>query len=387
MITSKIPVEELLLDSLRIKGETTTSQDLEKGVYGENEISDFYKEYCRQLGLDVSQDSSGNVIAVMDKGSGRTINFNGHMDTKQVPEELKVRIEDDFVYGRGACDMRGAIASMLDSAADITQRRLKGKIVYTFVVCEESGEKDIRDRGTSSVIRYLQKNGLSPGAVIVGEASQSIDPKYTLCDGERGRYTTTIRIIGKGAHAAWGSRLGINAHVIASKILPKISFLDRTIGQDSNLHVKFGVIDDGSYNIVPDSCLIQIDMRYRSNEVLERMKRSIFDIIEKNLDGGNYAVKEENYLGEPWASTDTAFRGNLLYAYKKLTGREPRVMKSRFGTDGRFIRMLFGPSLPIYIAGPGYQEIAHSSNENVPLQHVKDYSRIYTEVVLSYLST
>lgn len=382
----KTSVEELLLDSLRIKGETTTPQDLEKGVYGEKEISDFYKECCRQLGLDVSQDIFGNVIAVMDKSSGRTINFNGHMDTKQVPEELKVRIEDGLAYGRGSCDMRGAIASMLYSAADLTQKRLKGRVVYTFVVCEESGEKEIRDRGTPTVVRYLQKNDLIPDAVIVGEASQSIDPRYTLCDGERGRYTTTIKIIGKGGHAAWGSQSGINAHVLASRILPKLFSLDKKIDQDSNIHVKFGIIDDGTYNIVPDSCPIQIDIRYESNETLERIKRLIINLIEQNLSGGDYTVIEENHLGRPWTSTDTVFRVNISDAYKKVTGREPRVMKSRFGTDGRFIRMPLGSGLPIYIIGPGYQEIAHTSNENVPLQHVKDYSRIYTEVVLSYLS-
>jgi len=381
----KTSVKELLLESLKIEGETGN----EKG------ISDFYADQCRQLGLDVFQDDNNNVIAVLDSSQGKIINFNGHMDTKPV-DNIKPRIEDSLVYGRGACDMRGGIASMLDSAeALVKNKQMKGKVVYTFVVCEESGSREIRQRGTPSVIEYLQKNGLTPDAVIIGESSQTNYSKteigYTLCDGERGRYTIDITIVGEAAHGAWGSELGINAHALAGKIVHELCCLERNgkIDKESNLHAKFGIIEEGTHNLVPDTCPIQIDIRYSSNIALKGIMKDVLESVKNNL---NYGEKKGEYsfkgtpIGNPCTNIENIFIEKLLCAYRTATGKEPNKTKSKFGTDGRLIRELLGKNIPIYIAGPGYQYIAHTKNENVPIQHLKDYSRIYTETVLSYLS-
>ncbi len=129
---------DLTQEMLRINSETSTEADIAAGRIREKAMSDYLRDYCKSLGFDeVIQDENGNVISIIDAGAGKIINFNGHMDTKKVPADLEVRVEDERIYGRGSADMKGAIACMLDSAHCLIQRKSEfdGKVVYSFVVC------------------------------------------------------------------------------------------------------------------------------------------------------------------------------------------------------------------------------------------------------------
>ena len=397
--TGRKPIDDLVMQLLRIDSVTTTPEDLEAGRIKEKEISDFLMAYCQELGFDyVHQDRFANVIAALHGGREnrkKVIGFNGHIDTKP-PGDLKLRREGDWVYGRGASDMKGAIASMLDSAADLIEGGLggEGTVVYMFVAYEETGILEIRRRGTPMALKHLKERDLLPNAFIIGESSQFAPSEYRVCDGERGRHTMAVSITGQSAHGAFGSELGVNAHVAAGRVLGALFSLDKQgdLGSDANINVGLGDIADTSYNVVPNSCPILIDMRYPDRDALTRMKQLVLGAIEGALGEeveragrARYEVIEESALGEPVINVDKTFLDLVSRAYAEVTGRRPPVGKSKFGTDGRIIRAE-SPEVPILIAGPGLQRVAHTPHERVSLDQLRTYSRIYSSITRSYIS-
>jgi len=380
-------------------------QELVLGLVGTNseteneqELSYYLRKYCTELGFDeVIQNKTGNVIAIIDNRPGKVINFNGHMDTKQVPDDLEVRVEDGRIYGRGSSDMKGSIATMLDSATDLMNRKreFSGKVVYSFVVCEESGILGVRLKGTPSVISYLKEIDCIPDAVVIGEASQIYekDP-FTIVYGQRGRYICDVRINGEKAHGGFGAKLGVNASAIAGLAKWNLFRYAKVIGQNS-LNVSDGPNDDDSHNNVPGEAYIQIDVRFVSNNDLAIIKRGIernlvqaVEKAEKHTGKGSfdYTMADETY--GPCDFTNAEILGAAKKAYESVNGVKPNLAWSVFGTDASFYvsEGIFRPDKPnIIIAGPGSQEMAHTSNESVSVQQLKQYSKIFTQIAMEYL--
>lgn len=377
-------ITDLLKKLLLIRSETSHEQKL----------SNYLKDYCRSLGFDkVIQDGNYNVIAIIDAGKGNIINFNAHMDTKL--RGPKVRVEHGKIFGRGAADMKGSISSMLDSAADIIKNKSKisGKVIYTFVVCEESGVMAERKRGTYSVINYLLSKNLKPNAVIIGESSQIFEKdKYGIIIGQRGRYTCKIKISGQAAHGGFGANLGINASVIASKVKLELFNYSKKLRLDS-LNVSDGENLDPSYNNVPSDSIILTDIRFSSKENLENVKGNIKKIIRKcivdmkDITGkGKYEIIDENLLYSPIDCRNAPLLLIAKDSFLKVLGKKPKINWSMFGTDASFYaggRIFTKPN--ILIIGPGSQDKAHKMDEYVKQEHIIIYSKIYTEIVKDYL--
>ena len=125
----------------------------------ESQLANFLKDVCMDLGFETANiDSVGNMIAV--RGNGEPIILLcGHMDT--VPGIVPVRLDGDYMYGRGASDAKAPLVSMLLAAADIPKQT--GTIIFAGVVDEE---------GNATGIKNLVKDtNLNPHYAIFGEPS------------------------------------------------------------------------------------------------------------------------------------------------------------------------------------------------------------------------
>ena len=381
---------QLLKDMLEIDSETSKEQHM----------SDFLRDYCRNLYFDeVTQDENGNVIAVIDAGAaGKIINFNGHMDTKPVPQGLEVSISDGRIYGRGSVDMKGGIAAMLHSVSGLIKEkgRLNGKVVYSFVVCEESGTPEIRKKGTPTVIEYFKKRDLVPDAVIIGESSQIYEgDSLTLMHGQRGRHVSDIRIIGESAHGGFGAGLGVNAAVVAGLAKTYLFDYANKLTRDS-VNVSERTNEDNQYNVVPKDSIIRLDVRFKSNDSLKKIKEDIRQIVGASINeihskygkkaGFEVDVEEEIYGPSDFSNAELLQVAKQSYV--KVTNKEVKSTWSVFGTDASFYieNGIFTPlNANIIIAGPGSQEMAHTDKESAAIRHLEQYSKIYAELVLDYL--
>ncbi len=187
------------------------------GAKGEREIALLVAEWCDRRGLEVELvgDDRPSVVATRrGSGGGRSLLLNAHLDTVGVAgmaEPHVARVEDGRLYGRGAYDMKGALAAILIAAADV--RDLRGDVIVTAVADEELGSI-----GTEAVLERVRADG-----AIVPEPTD-----LQLAVAHRGFVGFELETHGVAAH---GSRpdLGVDAIVKMGHILVALEELDERL--------------------------------------------------------------------------------------------------------------------------------------------------------------
>ncbi|RPI35003.1 MAG: M20/M25/M40 family metallo-hydrolase, partial [Chloroflexota bacterium] len=135
-------LEHLLSDLIAID---SINPDLNPGSAGEGEIARYIAAWLERSGLDVSLDEVApgrpNVVAVAHgSGGGRTLLFDGHMDTVGVAgmtNPHSPRLDSGRIYGRGTVDMKGGLAASMLAIAEAKKQRIRGDVVFTAVIDEE----------------------------------------------------------------------------------------------------------------------------------------------------------------------------------------------------------------------------------------------------------
>lgn len=270
-----------LEDLIRIP---SINPDLNPGATGEAEIADYIANRLRQTpGINVElQDAGGgrpNVIATVGSGNGRTLMLNGHTDTVGVAgmeAPFDPVIQNNRLYGRGACDMKDAVAVMiLLLEAFATSGDLDGMLVCTFVVDEEYASI-----GTQAICREIDR--WKPDAALVLEGTD-----LDTCVAHKGFNWATITTRG---HAAHGSRHqdGIDAIAHMGRVIVAIEelgrdLLNRTphryVGPPS-IHASTirGGQELSSY---PEECVLEIERRTIPGETTEQVRKELQDILDR----------------------------------------------------------------------------------------------------------
>src|SRR5699024_5299679 len=126
------------------------------GAAGEREIAAFVAQWCRDAGLDVEVvglPERPSVVAIArGSGGGRSLLLNAHYDTvgaSGMAAPFEPRVEGGRLYGRGAYDMKGALAAILDAAAKV--EGLRGDVIVTAVADEE-----LASVGTTAVLERVR---------------------------------------------------------------------------------------------------------------------------------------------------------------------------------------------------------------------------------------
>jgi len=402
-------VEDLLLELIKVKSETGY----------EKQLSDYLANYCKSLGFDkIFQDRFGNVIAVIDAGHGKILNFNAHMDT--VGGFFTPKISQEKVFGRGAADMKGAIASMLFSAKELIKQKekLRGKAVYSFVVCEESGEPAVRKKGTKSVIEFFKQRNLIPTAVVIGESSQiDLTDDIAVVYRQRGRCTIDVSFLGSSAHGSFGMKKGANSYILANKFCHKIYKYSRKLNvSELSINIAGGRTIDLSYNKVPKETQVQLEIRFSTDELLKEAEEKIKECADKavtELIEEIKSVKKSFVSKKDLSSIGYKFTGNNLHngigkrIYGSFDSRKSDFLKlvlneskktpgckkvksnsSVFGTDASFYLEagIFKGIPDLVVFGPGSQLKAHTSDEFVKISHLNKYIKLYSNLALNYLN-
>src|SRR5689334_22420098 len=187
------------------------------GGAGEHEFASFVACWCAEQGLDVEllgKERPSVVATKRGSGGGRSLLLNGHLDTVGVAgmeAPFDPRIEGDRLYGRGAYDMKGALAAILLAASDVTG--LRGDVIVTLVADEE-----LASVGTEAVVEHVRAD-----AAIVAEPSE-----LRVAIAHRGFVGFELETEGIAAH---GSRpdLGVDAIAKMGPILIALAELDERL--------------------------------------------------------------------------------------------------------------------------------------------------------------
>lgn len=234
----------------------------------EREVVGVIEREMRRLGYDeVTVDEYGNVIGCLrGRRPGPRVLLDGHIDTVPVQEPERWsfdpfggEIRDDRVCGRGASDMKGAVAAMICAAAAYAQEcdhDFPGEIYVAGVVYEELYE-GVSARRISQFVH--------PDYVIIGEASN-----LNLKIGQRGRAEIVLETIGKPAHSA-NPEKGVNA---VKKMMKLLAALEDYVPEEQPELGK-GIMEltdiiSAPYpgaSVVPERCIATLDRRDRKSVV------------------------------------------------------------------------------------------------------------------------
>ena len=278
---------------------------------GESEANELIAGLYEQVGAEVDkwaeEPKRNNVVGTLrGAGGGRSLIFNGHIDT--VPtgrhEDWKFsnpfsgRVEDGSIYGRGACDMKGGVVAQAMAAIALSRAgvRLKGDLILESVVGEEVMD---HEAGTSATVR----RGYTAEAAIVSEPSASGDTPLAVVPVSPGLLWMSVTCLGKASHASNraetiraggpGMAVGVNAVDKGNYIFNALLKLEQEWGMTKKHHLfnpghfvlHPGVITGGPHGvlvpfIISEFCTIEYAIWYHPDEEVEAVKQEVETYIQ-----------------------------------------------------------------------------------------------------------
>jgi succinyl-diaminopimelate desuccinylase len=343
----------------------------------EGEVAALVRAEMERLGYDeVHVDEAGNVIGRIAGGDGPGLMFNGHMDHVDAGDPARWphppfggEIHDDALWGRGAADMKGALAAMIYAAA-LSKRAgspLPGDLYVSDVVQEEVGGLGARHLAQS----------LPVGHIVVGEASAN-----HLRRGHRGRVELRARFEGRSVHASMPD-LAINPLYSLARFLNGLRSLpmpsDTTYGASTVAPTRIES-QPVSTNVTPTSLQLALDWRNIPGETVHEIVARLETLLASTLESGCQGCIEvssrelQSYTGlrgtypdlfasfttpasHPWLVSSQAA---LVHAL----GRAVEVGTWRFATDGGHFAAAGATVLGF---GPGDDALVHTVEERLPI--------------------
>jgi succinyl-diaminopimelate desuccinylase len=333
-----------------------------------------------------SETGRPNLVATFGVGARPTLAWNGHLDTVPVGDPESWEVEplegvdrDGRLIGRGAVDMKGAIAAALAAAAAIRRAgvALGGTLQFHLVADEEH-------LGRLGTRVLLDKGLLDQDACIVGEAS---DLQLGLA--ERGGAWVTAVARGTAAHGSQ-PHLGVNAITSMARFVLRLPEVlpDREHPLTGRPSVNAALISGGSApNVVPDRCELEIDRRIVPGETSPEEVLAPFERLGDELRREHpetdlaFRIREwtEAAEGDPRSRIAVVCRE----AVRQETGETPRDVGFTGITDARFY--LNDANVPAVILGPGSLSVAHTANEWVAVQDLVAAARVYARIFVGFL--
>jgi acetylornithine deacetylase len=364
------PLRDLLVDLVAIDSVNPTLVD---GGAGEGAIARHVAGWLAERGFDVRLQDTGaperpNVIGVLrGTGGGRSLMLNGHLDTVGVAgmaDPHHPRIEDGRLHGRGAVDMKGGVAAMLDAAARAAQDPPRGDVIVTAVADEEYASI-----GTEAALRECWAD-----AAIVTEPTGL---ELTLW--HKGFVWIAVETTGVAAH---GSRPQDGRDAIAKMgpVLVGVDGLARELAAGPG-HAVLGtgsvhasLIEGGQeLSSYPASCRLALERRTIPGEDATTALGEIEAIIERArprdaaLDARARVSFERKPLDQ---GKDAEIVVALADALREVTGRDPSFAHSPAWMDAALIAEA---GIPVVVFGPA-GEGAHAEVEWVDLASVQQCS-------------
>ncbi len=320
---------------------------------------------------------------------GPTLIFLGHVDVvpsgpesdwRSPPFEPTVR--DGLLYGRGAADMKGAVAAMVVALEQfVTAQPDHPGRVGLLLTSDEEGPTNLD--GVRKVAGHLRRTGERIDWCVVGEPSSRQRLGDLIRVGRRGSLSGTLLVRGVQGHVAYPDKALNPIHAFAPALValaaerwdegnadfPPTSF------QVSNLNA-----GTGAGNVIPGTLTALINFRYGTASTADQLRARVDAILHKH--GLDYAL-EWNLSGEPFLTPPGGrLRETVLAVCRDLCGIEPEQSTGGGTSDGRFIAPL---GVEVVELGPVNATI-HSVDECVALDelgHLVDLYRTVCERLLA----
>jgi succinyl-diaminopimelate desuccinylase len=345
---------------------------------------DVLAAFLEPLGFSVTRLRFGvvdNLFARIGDGAPH-ICFAGHTDV--VPagaagwsaQPFGAEVRDGMLYGRGACDMKGAIAAFAAAAAGhLAEHRPRGSISLLITGDEEADAVD----GTVRVLDWMADHGQIPDFCLVGEPTNPARLGEVIKIGRRGSLTARITVHGTQGHVAYPHRSDNPVHRLV-RALAALTAAPLDAGSDwfepSSLQVTTIDVGNPASNVVPASASAVLNIRFNDRHGsagLEGWLRATLARYAERFDM-TVSVSGESFLTAPGAAVDT-----LRAAIAAATGVEPRLDTGGGTSDARFIAR-HCPVAEFGLVGA----TMHQVDERVPVAELRALTAAYRGVLAAF---
>ncbi len=313
--------------------------------------------------------------------------FAGHTDVVPVGDAagwtvdpFGAEIIDGVLYGRGATDMKGSIACFVEATARFLANRGTdfGGSISLLITGDEEGPSI---NGTRKVLGWMEENGETLDACIVGEPTnpQALGDMAKI--GRRGSLSGFLTVYGTQGHTAYPH--------LADNPLPRlIAMLDAIVKdpldngtdhfQPSNLQLTTVDVGNTATNIIPGSARATFNVRFNDLHTTE----SLIERLNGHFDrvGGDYEIEYQR-TGDAFLTPPGMLSDLLGTAIKQSTGRTPDLSTTGGTSDARFIK----DYCPVAEFGLISQTM-HKTDERVALSDLEKLTDIYEAVLNGYFA-
>ena len=315
-----------------------------------------------------------NLIAWRTTGAGPHVAFAGHLDV--VPpgngwtsDPFTPDIRGDLLHGRGAVDMKGAIAAFVAALADIP-----GDLPGTISLIITGDEEGPAVYGTLALMERMAAHGLRPDLCLVGEPTSSQRLGDVIKIGRRGSVNMWIKVDGVQGHVAY-PHLADNPIPRLVRLLSAIEaeVLDEGTDwfQPSNIEITDIEVGNTATNVIPAAAHARISIRFND----QHSGASLIDRITA-IAAAEKGVVTAKISGEPFLTKPGALSDLVADAIRDVTGVEAELSTSGGTSDARFLSRL----CPVVEFGLNNATM-HKLDEAVGIDDLKDLTRIYALVV------
>ncbi len=315
--------------------------------------------------------------------SGPHLCFAGHTDVVPVGNTnwgtppFSGEVRNDVLYGRGACDMKGAIAAFTAACARHLAKGLPNGSISLLITGDEEGPAV---DGTVKVLEWMKENGQVPDFCIVGEPTNPTQLGDMIKIGRRGSLNVKITVHGTQGHVAYPQRADNPLHRLI-RALNALTAAPVDAGSDwfepSTLQLTSIDVGNTATNVIPARATASFNMRFNERHSGKSLTAWLHATFAQYCDRFDLeaSISGESFLTQPGEMVD-----KLRCVIAAHTGREPKLDTGGGTSDARFIAH-YCPVAEFGLVGA----TMHQVDECVPVGELRQLADIYAAVLASFL--
>ena len=349
------------------------------------------REVLESLGFDCRPMPFGDIENLYARlgETGPNLCFAGHTDVVPPGEAgswstppFAAAIEDGVLTGRGAVDMKSAIAAYV---AAVARTLAKGPPRGSISLLITGDEEGLAEHGTRAVVPALAAAGERIDHCVVGEPTSSAALGDMIKIGRRGSLGAVITVDGVQGHVAYPDRAANPVPVLVN-LLARLQARALDTGyegfQPSNLEITSVDVGNGASNVIPGRATARLNIRFNPGHTGAALADWVREAGECAGEGFKGKVTVETRInGEAFLTPRGPFTDVVAAAVQDVTGRTPELSTTGGTSDARFIRALC-PVVEFGLVGT----TMHKANEQAPIAEIHALSAIYERLIERYFA-
>lgn len=381
MTTNLDEIDALALAQALIRRPSVTPQD--EGAL------DILQSVLEGMGFICHRLPFGNVdnLYARQGTGGPHFCFAGHTDVVPVGEgwskdPFAAEVDDGVLYGRGAADMKSAIAAFVSACARVAKNPARKGSISLLITGDEEGEAV---NGTRKLLEWLKAHGEKPDHCVVGEPTSVAKAGDTLKIGRRGSINFKILVRGLQGHVGYPQKAKNPIPALAELVTQLASHkLDKGNDHFEPSSVAFTDLHVGNNatNVIPAEARAAFNIRFNDKHSPEGLTGWVNDRASRiaSQTGCEIFVTAQT-SGVCFLTQPGKFTQLISDTVATITGQAPLLSTSGGTSDARFIKDVC-PVVELGLAGA----TMHKANECVPVQEIQALKEIYAALLNAYFA-